>query len=82
MAEQITNSVATPAPGREPSEVQIGDKSYDFNALSADARKLIAAVQDVEQELARHKRIQTYLEISRRSLVQELMAHLPDPKNR
>jgi flagellar biosynthesis/type III secretory pathway M-ring protein FliF/YscJ len=78
MAEQITDFVATPAPGLEPSEVQIGDKSYDYNSLSADARKLIAAVQDVERELARHKRIQTYLEISRRSLVQELLAHLPD----
>ncbi len=59
------------------SEVIIGDQSYDYSALSADAKKLIAAVKDVERELARHKRIQAYLEISRRSLVQELMAHLP-----
>lgn len=76
------DSAPTPASGRGPSEVQIGDHSYDVNALSDDARKLIAAVQDVERELARHKRIETYLEISRRSLVQELLAHLPDLKSR
>lgn len=76
------DSEPTPASGSEPSEVQIGDQSYEYTSLSADARKLIAAVQDVERELARHKRIQAYLEISRRSLVQELLAHLPDRNSR
>lgn len=76
------DSVPTPTSGTQPSEVQIGDQSYDYTSLSADAKKLIAAVQDVERELARHKRIQTYLEISRRSLVQELLAHLPDCNSR
>jgi len=78
----MMDSEPTPASGSEPSEVQIGDQSYEYTSLSADARNLIAAVQDVERELARHKRIQAYLEISRRSLVQELLAHLPDRNSR
>jgi hypothetical protein len=76
------DSVPVSASGSDPSEVKIGDHSYDYSTLSADVKKLIAAVQDVERELARHKRIQTYLEISRRSLVQELLAHLPDRNSR
>lgn len=60
------------------SDVRIGDQSYDYQSLSAEAKKLIAAVRDVERELARQQRVQTYLEISRRSLVQELLAHLPE----
>jgi hypothetical protein len=69
------------ASAREPSDVRIGDQSYDYHSLSDDAKKLIAAVRDVERELARHKRMQAYLEITRRSLVQELMAHLPDRRS-
>ena len=60
------------------SDVCIGDQSYAYQSLSSEAKKLIAAVKDVERELARQRRIQSYLEISRRSLVQELIAHLPE----
>ena len=69
---------SAPQPEREPSDVRIGDRSFAYQSLSPEAKKLIAAVKDVERELARQQRIQTYLEISRRSLVQELMAHLPE----
>ena len=69
---------SAPLPERSPSDVRIGNKTYCYVSLSADAKKLIEAIKDVERELARQQRIHTYLEISRRSMVQELLAHLPE----
>lgn len=57
----------------------IGDRRYLVADFSADARRLIAAIQDVDVELSRHKRLQAYLEITRRSLIQELTVNLPPP---
>ena len=57
----------------------IGDRRYLVADFSADARRLVAAIQDVDAELSRHKRLQAYLEITRRSLIQELTVNLPPP---
>ena len=57
----------------------IGDQRYPLADFSADARRLVAAIQDVDAELAKHRRLQAYLEITRRSLIQELTVNLPPP---
>lgn len=67
-----------PSPTDQPV-VLIGDHRYPVADFSADARRLVAAIQDVDAELSRYKRLQAYLEIARRSLIQELTVNLPPP---
>lgn len=67
------------AAASDQSVVLIGDQRYRVADFSVEARRLISAIQDVDQELSRHRRLQAYLEISRRSLIQELVVNLPAP---
>jgi hypothetical protein len=56
----------------------IGDKSYKIASLPEDAQKLVLAVRDCEEQITSSKRRVNYLEIARRSLIQELTTRLPE----
>jgi len=67
------------SPSTDQPVIQIGNQSYRVADLSDDARRLVTAIQDVDAEIGHHRRLQTYLEITRRSLIQELTVNLPPP---
>lgn len=56
----------------------IGDRSYPVRDLSEEAQKLVLAVRDCDEQILQSKRRLNYLEIARRTLIQELTARLPD----
>jgi hypothetical protein len=62
--------------------VDIGGQTYGYNDLSEDAKRLIVAIKDIETEVAQKKRQISYLEIARRSLIQELVVNLPGTEAR
>ena len=55
-----------------------GDRSFKIADLPEDSQKLIAAIQDCEEQITNSKRRLNYLEIARRSLIQELTSRLPE----
>ena len=55
-----------------------GDRSFKIADLPEDSQKLIAAIQDCEEQIKNSKRRLNYLEIARRSLIQELTSRLPE----
>lgn len=76
---------ATPTPSAAPSQedgqqpmLTIGDRSYPVRDLSEEAQKLVLAVRDCDEQIMQSKRRLNYLEIARRTLIQELTARLPD----
>jgi hypothetical protein len=56
----------------------IDGKSHPIASLSEDAQKLVLAVRDCEEQITQLKRQLNYLEIARRSLIQELKERLPN----
>ena len=55
-----------------------GDRSFKIADLPEDSQKLIVAIQDCEEQITNSKRRLNYLEIARRSLIQELTSRLPE----
>lgn len=55
----------------------IGDKTYSIPELPEDSQKLVMAIRDCEEQIMTLKRRLNYLEIARRSLIQELTSRLP-----
>ena len=49
-----------------------------INSLPDEAQKLVLAVRDCEEQITQLKRRLNYLEIARRTLIQELTARLPN----
>jgi prefoldin subunit 5 len=72
-----TTQADAQAPGPE-AVLTIGDKTYPIAELPDDAQKLVMAVRDCEEQIKTLKRRLNYLEIARRSLIQELTSRLPD----
>lgn len=71
----------TPISGGNPDEqpmLTIGDRSYPIADLGDEAQKLVLAVRDCEDQITQLKRRLNYLEIARRTLIQELSGRLPD----
>ena len=56
----------------------IGEQSYRIADLPEDAQKLVLAIRDCEEQITSSKRRVNYLEIARRSLIQELTSRLPE----
>lgn len=69
--------VDTP-PGSETALLTIGDRSYPIAELNDEAQKLVLAVRDCEEQITQMKRRLNYLEIARRTLIQELTSRLPE----
>ena len=65
------------SPGQE-AMLTVGDQSYRIAGLPEDAQKLVLAIRDCEEQITSSKRRVNYLEIARRSLIQELTSRLPD----
>lgn len=65
------------SPGQE-ALLTVGDQSYRIADLPEDAQKLVLAIRDCEEQITSSKRRVNYLEIARRSLIQELTSRLPD----
>jgi hypothetical protein len=55
-----------------------GDRSFKIADLPEDSQKLIVAIRDCEEQITNSKRRLNYLEIARRSLIQELTSRLPE----
>ena len=55
-----------------------GDRSFKIADLPEDSQKLVAAIRDCEEQITNSKRRLNYLEIARRSLIQELTSRLPE----
>ena len=55
-----------------------GDRTFKIADLPEDSQKLIAAIRDCEEQITNSKRRLNYLEIARRSLIQELTSRLPE----
>jgi hypothetical protein len=64
------------SPGQE-ALLTVGDQSYRIADLPEDAQKLVLAIRDCEEQITSSKRRVNYLEIARRSLIQELTSRLP-----
>jgi len=56
----------------------LGDRSIPIASLGDEAQKLVLAIQDCEEQITQLKRRLNYLEIARRTLIQELTGRLPD----
>lgn len=68
-------------PAAVPSDqpvVTLGDRRFPIADLSDEAQKLVLAVRDCEEQITQMKRRLNYLEIARRTLIQELTSRLPD----
>ena len=68
---------STAAQGQEPM-LTLGDRSIPIASLGDEAQKLVLAIQDCEEQITQLKRRLNYLEIARRTLIQELTGRLPD----
>ena len=55
-----------------------GDRSFKIADLPEDSQKLVVAIRDCEEQITNSKRRLNYLEIARRSLIQELTSRLPE----
>lgn len=70
-----------PGPAGAPLDqpvVTLGDRRFPIADLSDEAQKLVLAVRDCEDQITQMKRRLNYLEIARRTLIQELTSRLPD----
>ena len=65
------------SPGQE-ALLTVGDQSYRIADFPEDAQKLVLAIRDCEEQITSSKRRVNYLEIARRSLIQELTSRLPE----
>lgn len=71
----MSESYQPPAP--DPGILKIGDRVFPISELEDDCKRLVLAIKDCEEQSLRIKRQLNYLEIARRSLVQELLQLLP-----
>lgn len=67
----------TGAASDQQAMLTIGERSYPIADLPEEAQKLVLAVRDCEEQITHLKRRLNYLEIARRTLIQELTARLP-----
>ena len=73
-----TDSSKSAGQGPGPDAVlTIGDKNYSIPELPEESQKLVMAIRDCEDQIMTLKRRLNYLEIARRSLIQELTSRLP-----
>lgn len=72
-----TEPLQAETPGQE-AMLTIGEQSYRIADLPEDAQKLVLAIRDCEEQITSSKRRVNYLEIARRSLIQELTSRLPE----
>jgi hypothetical protein len=74
----MTDTPISNTNGQEEPQLTIGDRTYPISGLSEEAQKLVMAVRDCEEQITQLKRRLNYLEIARRTLIQELSGRLPD----
>ena len=72
----VDPGVAT-EPSSQDGILRIGERQYPISGLSDDCKRLLMAIKDSEDQTLQLKRQVNYLEIARRSLVQELLQLLP-----
>ncbi|QNG27105.1 DUF6447 family protein [Synechococcus sp. HK01-R] len=77
--DNSTEALQTESASKE-ALLTIGDKSYQIASLPEDAQKLVLAIRDCEEQITSSKRRVNYLEIARRSLIQELTSRLPEDR--
>jgi hypothetical protein len=78
MTDIPANAGEAPAAVEQQPVLTIGDRNYPINSLPDEAQKLVLAVRDCEEQITQLKRRLNYLEIARRTLIQELTARLPN----
>jgi hypothetical protein len=78
MTDIPANAGKAPAAVEQQPVLTIGDRNYPINSLPDEAQKLVLAVRDCEEQITQLKRRLNYLEIARRTLIQELTARLPN----
>ena len=78
MTDIHANAGEAPAAVEQQPVLTIGDRNYPINSLPDEAQKLVLAVRDCEEQITQLKRRLNYLEIARRTLIQELTARLPN----
>jgi hypothetical protein len=64
--------------GSNAATLTLGDRSYPIADLNDEAQKLALAAYDCENQITRLRRDLDYLNIARRSLLQELTSRLPE----
>jgi hypothetical protein len=75
----MTSTQPEPPIKQSPDAVlTFGDRSFKIADLPEDSQKLIVAIRDCEEQITNSKRRLNYLEIARRSLIQELTSRLPE----
>ena len=75
----MTSSQTQPSINQSSDAVlTFGDRSFKIAELPEDSQKLIFAIRDCEEQITNSKRRLNYLEIARRSLIQELTGRLPE----
>jgi|LauGreDrversion4_2_1035121.scaffolds.fasta_scaffold180865_2 hypothetical protein len=78
MTDTPANGGEAPAAAEQQAVLTIGDRNYPIAGLPDEAQKLVLAVRDCEEQITQLKRRLNYLEIARRTLIQELTARLPN----
>ena len=78
MTDIPANAGKAPAAVEQQPVLTIGDRNYPINSLPDEAQKLVLAVRDCEEQITQLKRRLNYLEIARRTPIQELTARLPN----
>jgi len=78
MTDTPANGGEAPAAAEQQAVLTIGDRNYPIASLPDEAQKLVLAVRDCEEQITQLKRRLNYLEIARRTLIQELTARLPN----
>ena len=58
-------------------ELKVGERTYPISDLDDNCKRIVLAIKDCEEQSLRIKRQLNYLEIARRSLIQELLQLLP-----
>ncbi|NBW41673.1 hypothetical protein EBR25_11830 [bacterium] len=76
--DSSNESLQAESPGGPEAMLTIGEQSYRIADLPEDAQKLVLAIRDCEEQITSSKRRVNYLEIARRSLIQELTSRLPE----
>ena len=64
-------------PSQDTGVLKIGDRTFAISTLGDDCQRLVLAIKDCDEQSLRIKRQLNYLEIARRSLIQELLQLLP-----
>ena len=73
----MTDTPISNTNGQEEPQLTIGDRTYPIAGLSEEAQKLVMAVRDCEEQITQLKRRLNYLEIARRTLIQDSAAAYP-----